>query len=181
MRRGWISAVALTAIGIAASPTRADVARLRVEGGALLLECPKGWQAVRSGPAKEPVIRLLAADPRAFRVVISAAVRGNDVPSEEQVQALVKEDQRSMLQRVHSHEASDLAPLRGPSALGYTYHLVDSTSRDVGGDYRELDRGIVVVGPLVLRLSVFTHRRDTAVAKTALELIGNARFEPSVK
>jgi len=179
MWRTWITVVTL-ALSASSWPARADTAKLRVEGGTLLLDCPKGWQAVRSGPAKEPTIRLLAGDKLAFRVIVTAVV-AKALPTDAQLKALVREDRKSMLERIPSQTTTEPTPITGASATGYVYHLTDERSDDVGGDYREMDRGFLVVGPLILKLSILTHSGHGAVAKTALDVISNARFEPTSK
>lgn len=157
-------------------------AKLRVDGGTLLLDCPAGWQAVRSGSAKKPTIRLLSGDKLAFRVVIEAVVGEGTLPTDAQLEAMVREDRRSTLGRTASSQASaELTVVRGASANGYVYHFTDPDSGDVGGDYREIDRGYVVVGPLVLRVNILTHSGDSTTVKTALEVISHARYEPSRK
>lgn len=147
----------------------------------LLLDTPRGWQAVRSGSQKAPTIRLLGADRLAFRVIVTATA-AKTLPTDAQLQALVREDRKSTVKQTPSSQATaELTSVTGASASGYVYHLTDQDSRDVGNDYREMDRGFLVVGPLVLRLTILTHRSDGAIAKSALDVISGARFEPSSK
>lgn len=173
------TAIAVMALALWASSWPA---KLRVDGGMLLLDCPAGWQAVRSGSAKKPTIRLLSGDKLAFRVVIEAVVGEGTLPTDAQLETVVREDRRSMLRPTRSSPGSaELTAVRGASANGYVYHFTDPDSVDVGSDYREMDRGFVVVGPLVLRVSILTHSGDRTTVKTALDVISNARYEPSHK
>lgn len=149
-----------------------------VEGGSLLLDHPKDWKAVVSGPAVGPTIRLTPGGEGDFKVLITAIVSHKSLPDDDALAEQVRERGEGMLPTATQTEL-DIQAVEGAQARGYIYHLTDKNLEKGPGDFRELHQGAVVVPPLVLSVTVLTHTGDQATVDAALAALAGARYKAS--
>lgn len=162
----------------AASLTTA--AELELPGhGRVALRHSVEWTCTVAGPAAGPTLACGPAHGGDFKVLITAIPRhGRDTMGEEELAQKVRQAGEALLPTAQQKEIR-LTRVGGPQAVGYLYHLTDASPERGSGDYREMNQGIVVVGPVLLSVTILTHSDDSQTLDLALAAVRDAVFTPA--
>ena len=133
------------------------------------------WNVTVSGPAIGPTLRLRPGGHGNFDVMITALVSRKELPDDAAVKRFVRESAERLLPTAMQTSLA-LQPIAGPDARGYIFHLTEKGREKEPGDFKELHQGTAVVGPLLLTVTVLTHRGDTDTVSAALKTIAGARY-----
>jgi hypothetical protein len=156
----------------------AEATDLPVQGGKLIVDHPADWKASISGPAIGPTLRLAPKGADGFTILITAIVPRSALPTDAALADMLRAEGAAHLATA-TQTKIDLQPVKGAQARGYVYHLTDRSPEKGPGDFKELRRGTVVVGPLLVTVTVLTHTADQATVDAALAAVTNARYQPT--
>lgn len=169
-----IRALALVAAFVAVVvPLQTETTELPLpDGTRLAFEHPASWRASVAADQKPgPKLHLVVKEPIDADIQITVLGRAKSGRmSDADLEKAVRERGAGVLPQSQETELT-LARLAGKQIKGFVYHLTDRNPEQGPGDWRHLDEGMAMVGPVLIAFTVLTHPADHSTVKDALKML----------